>query len=676
MGIGIRHILVMGMTGLSFMPLAAQFEVDLSPRYGITGDAFRNIRSDSLERIASRHPSYAYVMQELAERLLEQNTVYSRYKAEDCIRRALKIQPGNTAFRFTLVKVLLARGFYQPADNECDKLIEQGRKGQAVNEAWMAQIYFYKGWIAERQAFRYRNMRSTSGSMEEALDLNLSRYSENDFRNALNYYKQVLTLAPDHSDARQRMGMLLFEIRNYQMMLGLFQGAIRSEPSNKNNWLYAGLAAYHLKLFDLCNRYYQKALSLLNQEEYYLLQNIDYIVPAGEFKIYKNYKNDQKQYDAFVKKFWNKRDPLYLTGYNERQLEHFNRMAYVSLRFSVPRQGIEGWQTERGIIYIRYGKPAEWFRIQPDERTLGGWEIWVYSDNVFRFRDEYAAGYFLMDDETVSTAISAYNTRPDDFVNPMTAVPVDSRLYQFRSSQRYTQLLWVYHLDRKRIPEKNETDTLSRAGCFLLNSDFEILNEQTVKWPGEIKRTSDFILGFFSLEALPNTLERLSYSIEMYWPSAAASAVSRKDFTLRNFSGDTLMISDVILSEPIAGFSRSDLLPLRDSIVTASSLLLYFEVYNLFINPDGKALYSIETRIRPRDGGYLSHIWNQITGNSGEEIRSSFNVTCLKREDSYFLTVDLSNVKNGNCWLDIQVTDQQSKRSVLTQCPIVIRITK
>ena len=45
-------------------------------------------------------------------------------------------------------------------------------------------------------------------------------------------------------------------------------------------------------------------------------------------------------------KFWTKRDPLYLTQYNERQLEHYSGVAEANLLYSIPSKGIgAGGQT-------------------------------------------------------------------------------------------------------------------------------------------------------------------------------------------------------------------------------------------------------------------------------------------------------------------------------------------
>ena len=54
--------------------------------------------------------------------------------------------------------------------------------------------------------------------------------------------------------------------------------------------------------------------------------------------------------------FWKSQDPLYLSDFNERKMEHFGRMAYSNLRFRRFSDNVEGWQTDMGKTYIKFGR--------------------------------------------------------------------------------------------------------------------------------------------------------------------------------------------------------------------------------------------------------------------------------------------------------------------------------
>jgi GWxTD domain-containing protein len=63
---------------------------------------------------------------------------------------------------------------------------------------------------------------------------------------------------------------------------------------------------------------------------------------------------DQESRQEFIRDFWAKRDPDPDTEGNEFKEEFFRRIEYANLRF---REGIPGWKTDRGRIYIYLGPP-------------------------------------------------------------------------------------------------------------------------------------------------------------------------------------------------------------------------------------------------------------------------------------------------------------------------------
>ena len=62
--------------------------------------------------------------------------------------------------------------------------------------------------------------------------------------------------------------------------------------------------------------------------------------------------DDERQ--KFIEQFWLRRDPTPGTPENEMKEEHYRRIAFANDHFSA---GIPGWQTDRGMIYIKYGPP-------------------------------------------------------------------------------------------------------------------------------------------------------------------------------------------------------------------------------------------------------------------------------------------------------------------------------
>jgi GWxTD domain-containing protein len=86
---------------------------------------------------------------------------------------------------------------------------------------------------------------------------------------------------------------------------------------------------------------------------------------------------DQETRREFIEDFWEKRDPDSDTEVNEFKEEFFSRIKYANDRF---KEGIPGWKTDRGRIYIYFGPPDKIER-EPFLVTMPGvhgYLLWVY----------------------------------------------------------------------------------------------------------------------------------------------------------------------------------------------------------------------------------------------------------------------------------------------------------
>ncbi|MBA3334815.1 MAG: GWxTD domain-containing protein [Acidobacteria bacterium] len=82
-------------------------------------------------------------------------------------------------------------------------------------------------------------------------------------------------------------------------------------------------------------------------------EDVPYIVTGDEKKAYKALKTDDER-ERFIENFWGRRDPNPDTEENEYREEYYERIAYANEHYA---SGIPGWKTDRGRIYIAYGKP-------------------------------------------------------------------------------------------------------------------------------------------------------------------------------------------------------------------------------------------------------------------------------------------------------------------------------
>src|SRR5436853_2788397 len=87
----------------------------------------------------------------------------------------------------------------------------------------------------------------------------------------------------------------------------------------------------------------------------WLNEDVAYIITYEESAAFKQLSNDEER-DNFIEAFWQRRDPTPDTVENEFKEEHYRRIAYANEHFAA---GIPGWKSDRGRIYIMYGKPDE-----------------------------------------------------------------------------------------------------------------------------------------------------------------------------------------------------------------------------------------------------------------------------------------------------------------------------
>ncbi len=127
------------------------------------------------------------------------------------------------------------------------------------------------------------------------------------------------------------------------------------------------------------------------------------IMLRKEIKIYKHLPGKEAR-EAFIKEFWEKRDPNPETPGNEVKDEFDRRIEYINRWFSEKTGKGRGWESDRGRVYLLLGEPDE---RSTGERTIVErlWgrmrvqaEFWVYNRHrlYLEFRDIKSFGEFRL----------------------------------------------------------------------------------------------------------------------------------------------------------------------------------------------------------------------------------------------------------------------------------------
>ena len=106
---------------------------------------------------------------------------------------------------------------------------------------------------------------------------------------------------------------------------------------------------------------------------------------------------DSVMRDNLISEFWVERDPTPGTDENELKTEFDERVHFANSHFAVIVDHRQGWETDRGEVYIRNGRP-DFVRNQPTKLGEQAIEIWVYQQlgKQYVFRDKNGNGNYVL----------------------------------------------------------------------------------------------------------------------------------------------------------------------------------------------------------------------------------------------------------------------------------------
>jgi GWxTD domain-containing protein len=104
----------------------------------------------------------------------------------------------------------------------------------------------------------------------------------------------------------------------------------------------------------------------------WLAEDVVWLLKPGESESFLALESNAAR-DAFVNRFWDKRDPTPTDGVNEFKQEWYRRIAYSNEHFS--GRGA-GWRSDRGHAYIVMGPPDEVVKLRIDGHNA---EVWRYA---------------------------------------------------------------------------------------------------------------------------------------------------------------------------------------------------------------------------------------------------------------------------------------------------------
>ncbi len=119
--------------------------------------------------------------------------------------------------------------------------------------------------------------------------------------------------------------------------------------------------------------------SFLIQDIDKAIEQLEYIATWEEISKMREAKTYEEKVKLF-NEFWKRYDPSPGTEENELQLEYYSRIEYANQNFS---SYAEGWRTDMGRIFVKYGMP-DFIERQPPMMNQRPYEIWEYQQHNLR----------------------------------------------------------------------------------------------------------------------------------------------------------------------------------------------------------------------------------------------------------------------------------------------------
>ena len=622
------------------------------------GQVSRKESIKAFRAILSRDDAYAPAYNALANLYLQANTVNDRQRAAQMIHKAIMIDPNNAAYQLTRGKIWWAQGFRFRALSQYENVIENHPDNtEALDGKGMGQVYKF---LRMKNNYQIRNFREYAQELKREGKKALQKSIEVDPTNQTPYYL---------------LGIIYFEDEDWDAFQALMQVLHAQYPDDKNALLFCGLGAYQLGEFNESHGYYQRAYDLMRVEEREFLDSIDLLVPQEDHA----YRDTMQTIDALLERemFWKSQDPLYLSDFNERRMEHFGRMAYSNLRFRRFSDDVEGWQTDMGKTYIKFGRyrnrktffhatekdPFKAFHIMKEtwyyetfkiEYCGNGGDRWGFcggfvvpqlakASNQRTFFPKYQGAFEEASHHTFRKTAQRF---VDPYLQRKYTLPYQIAAFEEQNRMRVEL---SYMIPKDRITENPETGEVSFwDGVFFFDQQWNDMynhrKSRTLSLPqpqpaqnAAARHRNDHLLISRTVSVRQGSYH---FSIEFMDQTSGLIGVARDEkpflYDQENFHLSDLLVGSDIQARKALPESRDDLLITPNPVRTFSPsepVFIYLELYDLKRDDFGSTQYEISYTIGKPEVDTLSP--TLFTSQSLIETMGKTEIDLLSRKTNY-----------------------------------------
>lgn len=522
---------------------------------------------------------------------------------------------------------------------------------------------------------------------------------ELDRREAEDHFRAALQAAPGSETAARGLLSLLHDAQRYEEFLVVARSFARAQPRSARAQLALGLGLVRAGREAEAQVAFDSALALMSPLERHAVLDLSPTLRRADAMMYQQLSPADRREAERV--YWAGSDPLKLTLVNEHRVEHFARVAYADIRFTAPELKLRGWDTDRGVIYIRYGPPPVWATFPASTEQATQLEqvgrhttVWWYPERRLRFVFYSTPGYNVsrFAGDFAAYAEDARYAAPVRYDNVAVNEALDSVAMQsarFRDSTGGTKVVLFAGVPVSRMLEGVE---LSRAtletGLFVSDPlERDVVGRRHAEEVA-VSGERPFESRTFETHLLPGDYR---IRVEAREPSSRRAARGSQWIEVSTPVAG-LDLSDVVLANRVA--PRHDApAGLRDYFISPNpamvyqpgqNLHLYWEVYGLRPDSLGEAsftvtvaihLLSIERRgvVARLAGGALDAMG--VTAEGDDRVVLSYaRQLSVRGKDRVpeALELELGGSPSGLYTLEISVTDRRTGQSAARTRPFSV----
>lgn len=568
-----------------------------------------------------------------------------RLEAEKALNQAIQLEPRNPRWLYGLALLKRKQGQRRDAERLFDRALSVSEGGGVeLSDRELARLYAERGRLLEEQAMDFEGFiamgdRIVEVNVADCIELGpfcLNFVSPEAFHEGLFAVAPADNLARRHRIQMREMFEKAFELdpsldaaarglladlaRRNEWRQYIEVAADHSRAAADDGWTDVFLAAGYFRMNHpvLAEDLFESGLASLDPDEQYILNDVTSIVSSAMEEQYLSAAGDRRE--DIRDYLWKVSNPFYLSDVNERRLEHLTRVALAELWFGVPQTGTRGYETDRGIVLIRYGEPKhirqlprdEVYETSPDfvseenpmglfvaEPGSGRWILWTYDTSIPSFVFEKGL--------RSRTARHGIQTQSRQFVEDMRVqrpstfdlpdvLPLRHQAVRFKGTERAIEADLFAVLPADTLAAEQEVH--GKAGIFFTppSSRHDLVRiESPITFEDRTR-----ILTF----RVPLNPGVYSYSLEAATDDGRIRARSRTAIQVpdlgRGFSASDILVGHHIepIREPVTSRHDMRMYPSGDlTFEQEAPLALYFELYNLSFDEDDTGRFRITLEV-------------------------------------------------------------------------------